>query len=63
MPRWHLSQTNHEFIAREVEPFLPDRIFDTHFYLFAHRHFVDLSAGYRDMPPCLNLASYYDFVD
>ena len=37
--------------------------FDAHAHLFCHQHFADLPEGYRDMPPCLNLASYHHFMD
>ena len=63
MPPWTLTQDDREFIVREVEPFFPDQTFDAHAHLFSHEHFAHLPAGYRDMPPCLNLACYNDYID
>ncbi len=63
MARWSLTQADREFIARDIEPFLPDRIFDAHAHLFCHEHFDPLPAGYQDMPARLDLAAYYDFID
>ena len=60
---WSLTQADHEFIARDIEPFLPDRIFDAHAHLFCHEHFDPLPAGYRNMPARLDLASYYRFIN
>lgn len=63
MARWSLTDADREFIARDIEPFLPDRIFDAHAHLFCHAHFDPLPAGYRDMPLRLDLASYYNFIE
>ena len=63
MPAWSFTESDSQFITRELEAFLPDRIFDAHAHLFCHQHFADLPEGYRHMPACLNLASYYHFVD
>ncbi len=62
MTRWSLTEADREFIARDVEPFLPDRIFDAHAHLFCHEHFDPLPAGYQDMPARLDLASYYNYI-
>ena len=63
MSPWSLTEADREFIVREVEPFLPDRIFDAHAHLFCHAHFDPLPASNRDMPERLDLATYYDFID
>ncbi len=63
MAGWSLTEADREFIARDVEPFLPERIFDAHAHLFCHEHFDSLPAGYRDMPARLDLASYYRYID
>ena len=63
MARWSLTDADREFIARDIEPFLPDRIFDAHAHLFCHEHFDSLPAGYRDMPARLDLDSYYRFIN
>lgn len=63
MPNWTLTDADHAMIAREVEPFLPDRIFDAHAHLFAHEHFDTVPDSYKDTPPCVDLATYYDYID
>ncbi len=63
MTPWTLTEADSEFIARELDAFLPDRIFDAHAHLFCHQHFAELPEGYREMPPCLNLSSYYRYID
>ncbi len=63
MHNWSFTEADREFIARDIEAFLPDRIFDAHAHLFCHAHFDPLPAGYRDMPARLDLASYYNFID
>ena len=39
MASWQLSDADRAMIEREVEPFLPDRIFDAHAHLFRHEHY------------------------
>ncbi len=63
MRNWSLTAADREFAARDIEPFLPDQIFDAHAHLFSHAHFDPLPAGYRDMPARLDLTSYYEFID
>lgn len=63
MPRWTLTEADRKFVARDIEPFLPDRIFDAHAHLFCHEHFEALPAGYQDMPARLDLARYYRYID
>lgn len=63
MDRWSLTQADREFIARDIEPFLPDRIFDAHAHLFCHEHFDSLPASYRDMPARLDLNTYYNTIE
>lgn len=63
MARWSLTQADREFIARDIEPFLPDRIFDAHAHLFCHAHFDKLPTAYRDFPARLDLNTYYNTID
>ncbi len=63
MARWLLTQADRDFSARDIEPFLPDRIFDAHAHLFCREHFDPLPAGYRGMPARLDLSGYYNFID
>ncbi|MFN8446722.1 MAG: amidohydrolase family protein [Caldilineaceae bacterium] len=40
MTAWTYTDADHEFVARHVEPFLPDRVFDAHAHLFCHAHYL-----------------------
>jgi glutamate-1-semialdehyde 2,1-aminomutase len=40
MSRWELTDADQEMIAREITPFLPDRIFDAHAHLFLRAHYA-----------------------
>ena len=64
MAKWTLTDADREFVARHVEPFLPNRIFDAHAHLFAHEHFAanGLPDGLADTPPRLGLAEYDQFI-
>lgn len=52
-------------IEREVEPFLPDRIFDAHAHLFRREHFGAGSVPQHamDAPECLGLDEYFQYVE
>ena len=63
MARWTLTQADRDFITRDIEPFLPDRIFDAHAHLFCHAHFDRLPATYVDGPARLDLNTYYELID
>ncbi len=39
MTHFQLTETDQEFLRREVETFLPDRIFDAHAHLFCKCHY------------------------
>lgn len=39
MPAWTYTDADREFVARHIEPYLPDRIFDAHAHLFRHSHY------------------------
>jgi predicted TIM-barrel fold metal-dependent hydrolase len=36
---WSLTDVDREFVARHVEPYLPDRVFDAHAHLFSQNHY------------------------
>lgn len=63
MARWRLTQADRDFITRDIEPFVPDRIFDAHAHLFCHAHFDRLPAAYVDGPARLDLSTYYKLID
>lgn len=57
MTHFQFSEADQEFVAREVEPFLPDRIFDAHAHLFCKSHYAagTLPAHLRNAPESLGL--------
>jgi predicted TIM-barrel fold metal-dependent hydrolase len=65
MTSWTLTDADHAMIAREIEPFLPDRIFDAHAHLFTHEHFAPhpVPASYQGVPERIDLATYYQYID
>jgi glutamate-1-semialdehyde 2,1-aminomutase len=52
-------------IEREVEPFLPDRIFDAHAHLFCHEHFGAGGVPQHAIgaPERLGIAEYFDYIE
>ncbi|MYD38604.1 MAG: amidohydrolase family protein [Chloroflexi bacterium] len=63
MTRWTLTQADRDFMRRDIELFLPDRIFDAHAHIFCHAHFEELPAGYVDLPARLGLDAYTQLID
>lgn len=65
MARWEITDADRELIARGIEPFLPDRIFDAHAHLFARDHFpLDAVPAWLDgNPERFGLAEYDSFVE
>lgn len=62
MTTWQLTDADREFVAREIEPFLPDRVFDAHAHLFCHAHYAPgtLPAQLAGAPAEVGLAVYRD---
>jgi glutamate-1-semialdehyde 2,1-aminomutase len=65
MTAWELTDADHEMIAREVEPFLPPRVFDAHAHLFCQRHYAPESPpGYlAGNPERLGLEVYRRYAE
>jgi glutamate-1-semialdehyde 2,1-aminomutase len=65
MAPWQLTDADRELIAREIEAFLPDRIFDAHAHLFARDHFPPGGAPkwLDGNPDRCGLAEYDQFVE
>lgn len=65
MARWEITDADRELIAREIEPFLPDRIFDAHAHLFTRDHFPPGAAPtwLDGNPDRVGLAEYDAFVE
>jgi glutamate-1-semialdehyde 2,1-aminomutase len=65
MATWQLTDADREMIAREVEPFLPERVFDAHAHLFCAEHYAP---GTRPVhqegnPEQLGLAEYLRYAE
>ena len=39
MTAWTYTDADREFVARHIEPYLPDKLFDAHAHLFCHSHY------------------------
>jgi glutamate-1-semialdehyde 2,1-aminomutase len=65
MATWELTDADHEFIAHEVEPFLPDRVFDAHAHLFCAEHYAPGTrpAHQEGNPERLGLEEYMRYAE
>lgn len=65
MATWELTEADQEMIAREVEPFLPGRIFDAHAHLFRAEHYAPGTrpAHQQGNPASLGLSEYMRYAE
>ncbi len=65
MAMWELTAADHEMIAREVDPFLPNRIFDAHAHLFCAEHYLPgvRPAQQHGTPERLGLDEYLNYAE
>ncbi len=65
MATWELTEADRELINREVEPFLPDRVFDAHAHLFCAEHYAPGTrpAHQEGNPERLGLAEYQRAIE
>jgi glutamate-1-semialdehyde 2,1-aminomutase len=65
MTVWELTDADREFIAREVEPFLPGRVFDAHAHLFCADHYAPGTRPPQQEgnPERLGLAEYRRYAE
>jgi glutamate-1-semialdehyde 2,1-aminomutase len=65
MATWELTDADRELIAREVEPFLPGRIFDAHAHLFRAEHYAPGTrpAYQQGNPEALGLGEYLHYAE
>ncbi|MCA9987538.1 MAG: amidohydrolase family protein [Anaerolineales bacterium] len=64
MVSWQFTDEDKAFLSREVEPHLPDRIFDAHAHLFRHDHFSPgVIGGFGDTPNPQGLAEFYEYSE
>jgi glutamate-1-semialdehyde 2,1-aminomutase len=54
-----------EFLARHVEPYLPDRVFDAHTHLFSQKHYLTrgVPAHLKDAPVDLGIDRYREYME
>jgi predicted TIM-barrel fold metal-dependent hydrolase len=65
MTAWQLTAADRDFVAREIEPFLPDKVFDAHAHLFRHAHYTagTLPALLTGTPTEIGLATFREYID
>ena len=65
MTAWHYTEADRDFVARHVEPFLPDKVFDAHAHLFCHAHYPagKLPAHLIGTPTEIGLAVYREYIE
>jgi glutamate-1-semialdehyde 2,1-aminomutase len=65
MTTWQFTDADREFVAREVEPFLPDKVFDAHAHLFCHAHYQPgtIPAHLAGTPIEIGLAVYGETIE
>lgn len=65
MATWELTDADQELIAREVEPLLPERVFDAHAHLFCQAHYAPGAppAYLAGNPEALGLEAYRRYAD
>jgi hypothetical protein len=64
MTTWELNDADRAMIAREVAPFLPDRVFDAHAHLFCADHYAPGArpAHQEGNPARLGLDEYLRYI-
>jgi glutamate-1-semialdehyde 2,1-aminomutase len=65
MSTWQFTDADREMIEREVEPFLPDRVFDAHAHLFHAAHYAPGArpAHQEGNPEQLGLDEYIRYAE
>lgn len=65
MTAWTYTDADREFVARHIEPYLPDKIFDAHAHLFRHSHYPagSLPEHLNGTPTEIGLAVYREQME
>lgn len=65
MTAWSYTDADREFVARHVEPYLPNKVFDAHAHLFCHNHYPagQLPAHLIGTPTEIGLAVYREHIE
>jgi glutamate-1-semialdehyde 2,1-aminomutase len=62
---WNFTDVDREFVARHVEPYLPDRVFDAHAHLFSQNHYQagSVPAHLKGAPIDLGIDYYRECIE
>ena len=65
MSGWSFTEADRDFVARHVEPYLPDRVFDAHAHLFSLKHYPagNVPAHLNDAPVDLGIEQYREYSE
>lgn len=65
MTAWSYTDADRDFVARHVEPYLPNKVFDAHAHLFRHTHYPPgkLPAHLIGTPTDIGLAIYREHIE
>ena len=65
MTAWSYTDADREFVARHVEHYLPDKVFDAHAHLFCHAHYAagTLPTHLIGTPAEIGLDVYREHID
>jgi glutamate-1-semialdehyde 2,1-aminomutase len=65
MATWELNDADREMIARDVEPFLPDRVFDAHAHLYCAEHYAPGTrpAQQEGTPDRIGIDTYAHYIE
>ena len=65
MSAWSFTDVDREFVARHVEPYLPDRVFDAHAHLFSQNHYPagNVPAHLKDAPVEIGINQYRELIE
>jgi glutamate-1-semialdehyde 2,1-aminomutase len=62
---WYFTDADRDFLARYVEPYLPNRIFDAHAHLFSQNHYSagSVPAHLQGAPVDIGIDSYREYIE
>lgn len=65
MTAWTRTTADQEFVARHVEPYLPNKLFDAHAHLFCHNHYAPgaMPESLVGTPAMIGLDVYREYID
>lgn len=65
MTAWSYTDADRAFVARHVEPYLPDKLFDAHAHLFCHAHYPagKMPSNLVGTPPEIGIQVYRQSIE